>query len=224
MSVYMTEDEQLEVIKKWWKRYGNIVSVIISVILLAIAGYRYFNWHQEKITQQASITYENMMVAFSNHNTQGVRAFANELIKDYGSSVYADVAHMTLAKIYVSKNKLDQAQQELEWVAAKSKMSSLQQIAKIRIARIMAANKSYDNALTELSKVNDTAYLPVINELKGDIYGATGKYQEAINSYRLAIDEVKMNGMGNLFLEMKTNELALKAQSLNSDDKKVQPT
>ncbi|MCL5273019.1 MAG: tetratricopeptide repeat protein, partial [Gammaproteobacteria bacterium] len=57
---------------------------------------------------------------------------------------------------------------------------------------------------------------------KGDIYGATGKYQEAISSYRLAIDEVKTNGMGNLFLEMKTNELASKNQSVITDEKNTQ--
>lgn len=219
MSVYMTEDEQLENIKKWWNRNGNVVTVIISLILITIAGYRYMHWHQAKITQQASITYENMMVAFSNHNNKSVKSYANELIKDYSHSVYADVAHMTLAKIYISKDKLDQAKEELQIVATNSNMLALKQIAKIRIARILAAGKSYTNALDELATVVDEAYLPVINELKGDIFGATGKYKEAISSYRLAIDEVKTNGMGNLFLEMKTNELAIKTQT-TSDDKK----
>lgn len=222
MSVYMTEDEQLEVIKKWWKRYGNMVTVFLSLILLCIAGYRYMHWHQDKLKQQASITYENMMVSFSNQNIKEVRSYANQLIKDYDNSVYADVAHMTLAKIYVSKNKLAQAQSELQIVAEKSDMNSLKQIAKIRIARLLAAEKSYTNALKELSSIVDETYLPVINELKGDIYGATGQYQEAITAYRLAIDEVKTNGMGNLFLEMKTNELAIKNQSVVSDGKKVQ--
>lgn len=222
MSVYMTEDEQLESIKKWWNRNGNLITVILSLILLSVAGYRYMHWHQDKITQQASVTYENMMVAFSNQNIKEVRSYANELIKDYDHSVYADVAHMTLAKIYVSKDKLDKAKDELQWVANNSKMITLKQIAKIRIARILAAGKSYTNALNELSTIEDKAFLPVINELKGDIYGATGKYQEAISSYRLAINEVKNNGMGNLFLEMKTNELAIKSQSMSSDDKKVQ--
>ncbi|RUR16400.1 tetratricopeptide repeat protein [Legionella sp. km535] len=222
MSVYMTEDEQLEVIKKWWKRYGNLVTVFLSVILLCVAGYRYMHWHQDKLKQQASITYENMMVAFSNQNIKSVRSFANELIKDYDNTVYADVAHMTLAKIYVSKNKLDKARSELQKVAAGSEMNALKQIAKIRIARLMAAEKSYTNALNELSSIVDETYLPVINELKGDIYGATGQYQEAMHAYRLAIDEVKTNGMGNLFLEMKTNELAIKNQSMNGNEKKVQ--
>lgn len=222
MSVYMTEEEQLESIKKWWKRYGNIVFVIISVILFSIAGYRYFTWHQGKLTQQASIAYEQMMIALSNNNTKAVKSFANELIKEHSKSVYADAAHMTLAKVYVSKNKLEQAQSELRIVADNSKLRTLKQIAKIRLARILVANKSYTNALNELSKVEDATYLPVINELKGDIYGATGKYEEAMNSYKQAMDEVKVNGMGNLFLEMKTNEIAVKTQSMISDEKKTQ--
>lgn len=99
-------------------------------------------------------------------------------------------------------------------------MPALKQIAKIRMARIFAAEKSYTNALNELSSIDDKTYLPVINELKGDIYGATGQYQEAMSSYKLALDEVKNNGMGNLFLEMKTNEIASKSHSMISGDKK----
>lgn len=222
MSVYMTEDEQLETMKKWWRRYGNIVTVFLSLILLSIAGFRYMHWHHDKLTQQASVTYEHMMIALSNQNIKSVRSYANELIKDYNHSVYSDVAHMTLAKIYVSKNKLEKAKEELLAVANKSDMTALKQMAKIRMARILAAEKSYSNALKELGTIDDQTYLPVINELKGDIYGANGQYQEAITAYRLAMAEVKTNGMGNLFLEMKANELAMKTHSMISDDKKVQ--
>lgn len=224
MSVYMTEEEQLESIKKWWKQYGNLVTVVLSLVLFGIAGYRYLLWHQEKLNQQASVAYEQMMVALSNQNIKAVRAYANELIHEHSHTVYADAAHMTLAKIYVSKNKLDKASEELQSVATNSKISTLKQIAKIRIARIFAAEKSYTNALKELSSVDDNTYLPVINELKGDIYGATGQYQEAMNSYKMALDEVKNNGMGNLFLEMKTNAIASKSHSMISEDKKVEST
>ena len=224
MSVYMTEEEQLETMKKWWKKYGNLVTIFLSIVLLSIAGYRYMNWHQDKVKQQASIAYENMMLAFSNHDIKAVRSYATELVKDYNSTVYADIAHLTLAKVYIEKNKLGQAKSELEVVASNSRMLPLKQIAKIRIARILAADKEYTHALDELSSIEDSTYLPVINELKGDIYGATGQYQNAINSYRLAITGVKSNGMGNLFLEMKTNELSMKTQSMATDEKPVQTT
>lgn len=222
MSVYMTEEEQLDAIKKWWKRNGNIVTVLLSLLLLCVAGYRYLNWHHEKVTQQASIAYENMMVAFSNQNNKGIRSYANELIKNYEHTIYADVAHLTLAKVYILKDKLNNANEELEKVATGSKVPVFKQIAKIRIARILAANKSYTDALEKLSSVDDNAYLPVINELKGDIYNAKGDYQEAMKSYHLALDQDKINGMGNLYLEMKTNELAIKNQSTISEEKKIQ--
>jgi predicted negative regulator of RcsB-dependent stress response len=222
MSVYMTETEQLEAIKKWWRRYNNVITIALSVVLLSISGYKYWNWHQEKISQQASSSYEHLMLAFSNHDNRGVRAYSNQLITDYSQTVYADVARLTLAKLYVLREKYPKAQEELEYVATHSKMSALQQVAKIRLARLLASTKSYDKALDELSKVNSTMYMPVVNELRGDIYAATGRYQDAVVSYRKAIGEVQNNGMGNLFLEMKTNELAAMTQSMKIEDDKEQ--
>ena len=94
-------------------------------------------------------------------------------------------------------------------------MPVLQQIANIRLARILAANKSYDDALKQLSSMSSDLYLPVANELRADIYVEKGQYQEALDLYRQAINEVQKNGMGNLFLEMKTNELVAMMQSKN---------
>lgn len=218
----MTEEEQIESIKKWWNQYGNIITIILSIVLLAFAGYRYWNWQHDKVTQQASIAYENMMIAFSNQNTTGVNSYANELINNYQNTVYADAAHLTLAKLFVNANKLDQAKDELNKVAKSSKISTLQQIAKIRMARIMTTEKAYTNALDEINTIVDTTYSPIINELKGDIYAETGRYKEALSAYRLAIDGDKNNGMGNLFLQMKTNELSTKSQSMISENKNTE--
>jgi len=222
MSVYMTEEEQLQAIKKWWKRYQNAITIVLVIVLLMVSAYKYWNWHQEKITQQASNAYEHLMVAFSNQDNKGVRAYASQLLNDYSDTVYADAAHLTLAKLYVVRENYPKAQKELESVALHSKAPTLQQIAKIRLVRLFVAIKSYDKALSELETVEDKAYLPVVNELKGDIYAATGQYQEAVLFYRKAITEVQTHGMGNPFLEMKTNELFAQTQSMKVVDRKVQ--
>ncbi|CEK10631.1 YfgM family protein [Legionella hackeliae] len=222
MSVYMTEDEQLEAIKKWWQKYNSVITVVLSIVLLIVAGYKYWSWHQYKVSMQASSAYEHMMVAFSNQDNKSVRAYANQLINDYGQTVYADAARLTLAKLYVGYDKYAKARENLEYVANHSKMLSLKQVAKIRIARLFAAEKAYDKALAELTQVNDETYMPVVNELRGDIYAATGKYQQALNSYKEAITAARTNGMGNLFLEMKTNELAALTQSMRKEDGNLQ--
>ena len=213
MSVYMTEEEQLDAIKKWWQRYSTLITVVFSLILLSISGYKYWQWHQSKVSTQASNTYEHLMVAFSNHDNKSVKSYANQLINEYGNTVYAHAARLTLAKLYVAREKLDKALENLEFVADNSPLKALKQVARIRIARLLAAQKDYDKALSKLTSVDDTAYMPVVNELKGDIFVATGKYQQAILSYKEAITAVRTQGMGNLYLEMKTNELAALSES-----------
>jgi predicted negative regulator of RcsB-dependent stress response len=208
MSVYMTEAEQIDIIKQWWKRYNGVVTVFLSIILLICSGIKYWHWHQDKVIQQASNTYEHLMLAFSNHDNKAVRGYANQLITDYGRTVYADAARLTLAKLYVSHENYDRARNELEGVITHAKMNALVDVARIRLARLLAMDKKFDAALAELDKVNDKVYFSVANELRGDIYSATGRYQEAVAFYRKAMSEVQTSGMGNLFLEMKSNDLA----------------
>lgn len=219
MSVYMTEEEQLRVIKSWWQRYNNVITVVLSLVLLTVAGFKYWHWHQDKVTQQASNAFEQLMMAFSNKDNKGIKSYANQLIKEYPDTVYADAAHMTLAKVYAMTGKYQKAQEQLQFVASHSKMLAIKQVAKLRMVRILVAEKSYDKALTALTQVDDLAYMPVVNELKGDIYLAQGSYQKAFDAYRQAIVEVRTHGIGNPFLEMKTNELAALNQTTSVTQK-----
>jgi predicted negative regulator of RcsB-dependent stress response len=207
MSVYMTEDEQVELIKSWWKRYNGIVIIVFSLVLLAISGYRYWHWHQESKVKQASSTYEQMMVAFANKDYKAVRGYSRQLVDEYQNTVYANAAQLTLAKIAVKNEKYKSAKVLLTSVITNSKSKVMIDVARIRIVRVLIEEKLYDDALSHLSKITETSYLPVVNELKGDIYSAKGNNKEAVAYYKEAQSEVEKNGIGNLFLEMKSNEL-----------------
>lgn len=207
MSVYMTEEEQLQAIKSWWKKNNGIILTIVTIMLLIVAGYRYWNWYSEGQKVQASVAYEHLMVALSNKDNKVVRAYANQIIENHNHTVYSDIAHLTLAKLWIAKDKLDEANMEFKIVADESKMPALKQVAKLRLSRVLAMKKDYNAALNVLSVVDDNAYGLIINELKGDIYAKSGEYKKAISYYKLAMNEAKSHNMGNLFLEMKTNEL-----------------
>lgn len=208
MSTYMTEEEQLEAIKKWWRKYNNLITIILSVVLLVIAGYRYWGWHQDKLNKQASTAYEHMMLAFSNQDSKLLRSYANQLIREYGKTVYADAARLALAKYYVEREKESKADEQLVYVANHSQVNAFKQIAKLRMVRLLIAKQAYEKALHELTMVDDPTYVSVVNELKGDIFAATGKYQEAKSAYKDAIKEMQTRGVANNFLEMKLSELS----------------
>lgn len=208
MSIYMTEEEQIDAIRQWWKRHQNIITTVLLVVLLCALGVKYWFWHKEKVIQQASTTYEQLLSAFSNQDDKAVKTHAEHIVHEYGNTVYADAARMALAKSLVQQAKYSEARKYLNDVAQNSKVAALKQVASIRVARILFAEKSYDQALSQLAGTSDEAYAPMVHELQGDIYAAKKEFNEAMSHYRQAVLETQKRGMANAFLDMKLHELA----------------
>lgn len=205
----MTEAEQLEAIKAWWLRHQRWISIVLSMVLILLAGYRFWIWRAEKITHLASTAYEQLMIATSNHEDDSIEAYANNIITEYPKTIYADAARLLLARYWVSKSRFEDAIQALSYVADHGKMPALQQIAGIRLARIWIAEKAYDQALAHLEKIKSDTYQPLIDELKADIYAATGQYDKADRLYRAANEAVQARGISHVFLDMKAHQLAI---------------
>lgn len=199
----MTEEEQLAAIKSWWNKYSTLITISVSIVLVIISGYRYWDWRNNKIINHASNSYEHLMIAFSEQNTKAVQSYANQLINDYPKTVYADVARLSLAKVYVDDSNYDKALRVLKPVAENSAQFALKEIAHLRVARLLISKKQYEKASTELDLVTHCAYVSVANELKGDIFRANHNYKSALEFYNKAELQNKAQGITNLYLEMK---------------------
>ena len=206
MSIYMTEDEQLDAIKKWWQRYQRPITRVLAIVLLLTAGYRYWNWHVDKVNQQASQAYERLMVAVSQKDNKAMQSYAKQLSIEYSKTVYGDVARLAMAHYFVMNEEWAHAREELTYVAEHSKMPALKQVAALRVARIDVSEKAYDQALRQLDQVSDAAYLSLVNELKGDILVANGRSSEAKVLYQEARLEAQKRGVSTPVLDMKMNE------------------
>ncbi len=212
-SVYLTETEQIELLKKWWKRYHRIVIIALSLVLLATSGLKYWHWHRQKVSEQASNAYEHLMVAFSNQDNKSARSYVHQLATQYPGTVYADTARLIQAKLDVTSGHYDKARIALLDVATHSKFKVLVDIARLRLARVLAYEKSYPAALQELAQVSDGSYDALRAELRGDIYYAMGQLQQAQDEYQTAKKDVEKSGINNLFLDMKQHQLLAVIQS-----------
>ncbi len=208
MSVYLTEEEQIEVIKKWWKKYGNHVLTAIIIILLAFTGWRWWQARHYKILTQASAAYESMLSSVASNDPTGVTAEANTIISNYPATNYASLARLMLARQAVYANAYKKAEQQLQTVVAKGDDQAIKQIARVRLARLLLAEKQPQQALTILQTVNAPSFLPLIEEVRGDIYLAMGNKTQARTEYSQAMTKLSAAGMGRKLLEMKLNDLA----------------
>lgn len=208
MNTYLNEYESWEALKIWWKKYNAVLIVSFSLILLALSVYKYWNWHLEKRSVQASNSYEHMMLAAANHQANKIEQYAKDLLDNYPDSIYADAARLSLAKLAVLNHQYAVAEAQLQAVAQHSKIPELSEVAKIRLARVWLVQKKYAQALKILEGMGSLVYRPLVDELKGDIYTSMNQFDKAVGFYRKALAEVQDYGVGNLFLEMKSNDMS----------------
>jgi len=210
MDVNMTEQDQVELLKSWAKQYGKIA---ILTVLLAVGGNFGWNYYKSKqihYSEHASILYEQMQLNMVEDNIPEFKARANYILENYKRTPYAGLANLALARQALKDKKLDEAKEKLQIVIDKDKDIALRQIARIRKARILLSQKSFDDALKILSKVDDEAYKTLIEEVRGDIYSTKGDTKSARNAYKLALDAAASQGAANRsILRMKYDQLAI---------------
>ncbi|MEE9452182.1 MAG: tetratricopeptide repeat protein [Gammaproteobacteria bacterium] len=207
MSLYLTEEEQIDRFKMWWKKYGNTLLTVILIIVIAYTGWR---WQQQRTSSnlsQASAAYEQILVEVAVGDVEDIEIRANDIMETYSNTIYAQMAALLLAQQVAYAGDLPAAAQHLQWVIDQSRNNSLKQIAKIRAARIFLADEESQLALEVLQPVDDKVFLPLIEQMRGDIYLHDKDYDKARQAYNKALEAVVTPGMVDRFLQMKLNNL-----------------
>jgi len=203
VSVYETEEQQIETLRRWWKLYGTTVVISVLLTIAAIFGWRYWQMRELRIASEASLGYEHMISGIVQKDTDLVKRQANHLMKEYSRTPYASLAALTLAKQAVVNKQYNKANNHLQWVINNSPVPSLKQTARIRFARVLLSQKKNSKALNILAKVDDKNFLGEILEVQGDIFSAEGKAVQAKKAYEQAIAELEKTDTVRPILQMK---------------------
>ena len=91
-----------------------------------------------------------------------------------------------LAKVAVEAGKLDDARAELQAVLDKPADATLGELARQRLARVLAAQDKTEDALTLLTGDADQAFVAAREELKGDLLVKLDRSDEALQAYEKA--------------------------------------
>lgn len=228
MAVHLTEEEQLESLKRWWSENGK--STVI-VVVLAIGGY--FGWegyqaNQTHLAEAASSHYRDLQdalaVAEGQILTEEKRAtathLANTLKEEHQSNLYSSQAALFLAKMAVESNQLSSAAAELQWVVDQNVDAALVNLTRNRLARVLIAEQKYDEALLAVTVKNAGSFESLFAETRGDIHLLQGDTQQARAAYQLAQQSIAANDRARApLLAMKMDEL--KTPEVTSADPEV---
>ena len=208
MTEHLSDQEQIQMLKNWWKQYGMTLVIGLCVFLSASYGWRYWQQYKTHQTELASMIYSEVINLNDMNKADEVKLLTENLLKNYPRTVYASLAALIVAKDAVESDKLADAEQKLQWVVDKGKQKALQQLARIRLARVLLADKKPTEALAVLAKLDVTTALTAeAAEVKGDVLVVLGKKAEALQSYQIALTINKVKAVESPLLQMKIQEV-----------------
>ncbi len=178
-----TDDERVEDLKKWWQENGVSIIVGIALGVAAIFGWRYWVSHRDAQANQASLAYDAFIEAVEKPDTDQARQRGQGLLADFPNSAYAALATLRLAKLAVDNGDQATAIQQLQWVIDHAKLAELQDIARLRLARVFFAAGQLTEAEKLLARVNTASLTAEREELRGDLALAGNDPAKARTAY-----------------------------------------
>jgi predicted negative regulator of RcsB-dependent stress response len=207
VSEYLTDDEQVEVLKRWWSQNGVALIVTLVLVIAGVVGWRWYNAHKAEREAAGSAAYHHYLdVRASATATDADRAAAlAPLDGEFKDTTYHVFALLYRAHDAAAAGQYDKAAEFLA-TAADTADGELRDVARVRLARVQLELDQPDAALATLAKVSGAGFRGEVAELKGDVLLSKGDKNGALAAYRAAAEAEK--DQRNPMLEMKIADLA----------------
>jgi predicted negative regulator of RcsB-dependent stress response len=206
MAYDLEEQEQLDELKAWWKRHGNLVMGVASAALLTFAAVQGWKIYQHQQSLKASTQYE-ALTELDSRDLKGIRSISAQLMDEYARTPYAARAALLAAKANYAANDAKSAKAQIEWVMSHASEDSLRAIAQLQLAAWQYDDKEYDAALKTLNDKHDVGFDGLFADLRGDVLAALGRKTEARAAYAEALAHLDGEGRYRHYTEHKLDAL-----------------
>lgn len=204
MDDYLSEKEQIERIRAWWKENGAWIIAGVAIGVLGLAGWNWWKSYRIGQAEAASAIYASLSTAASTGRTEDARADLDRLAADYAGTPYMQQGRLALAGAYVLAGRQDDAASLLEQVMREADDPQLALVARLRLARLLASTGQGDRALETASVTDAGTFAAAFHELRGDVLADRGDVEAAREAYRQALAAVEEGGViDEAFVRMK---------------------
>ena len=101
----LSEKEQIEVMRSWWKENGTYVVLGIVIGVGGIFGLNQWRANQLETQIAASDLFEDLAEEIAENRLEPAEALASDMYGDYGTTIYADQARLAMARLYMDQGR-----------------------------------------------------------------------------------------------------------------------
>jgi predicted negative regulator of RcsB-dependent stress response len=203
VSDYLTDEEQLDKLRKWWEENGLMMVGAVVLAVVGVIGWNWYGEHTAETIARASDLYADYLEAEGTER----ETIEATLAAEHPDSVYRVFVLLRDAKAEADNENPEAALSILTEALPLVDEEALADVVRMRIARLQQELDQSDAALNTLSQVRSLGLRSQVQELKGDIHMARGERSLAHEAYSAALAEAA-DEAGRPLLKLKVADTA----------------
>jgi len=195
MELDLEEQERIDELKAFWSRWGRWITIGLTLVLFAFAGWRGWQWWQARQATAAAEIAEQVEDALRRGQLSEAAPLAASLMNNYSASVPAPLAALRIARAQVDAGDGKAARKTLSWVLEHSKDPGIQAVARIRLAGLLLDEAVAEPALLaeglKLLEGEPPAELAGLwLDRRGDLLVESGQTEAARKAWSAALERL----------------------------------
>ena len=202
----LQEQEQVDALKAFWAKYGNLIMWTVTLALAAFAGFNWYQKLQRDKSAAASTMYGELQGAAEAGDAKRAAQIFGDMQSKAPKTAFTQLGALLLAKAQADKGDTANATANLQWVADNGNEENAA-VAHMRLAGLLADAKKYDDALKQLALVKPASFVPLVSDRRGDIELAQGQKEAAVKAWKVAYDGLPAAAQYRVLVEAKLTAL-----------------
>jgi predicted negative regulator of RcsB-dependent stress response len=183
----LQEQEQIDALKAFWARYGNLIMWTVTLVLAAFAAWTWWTKLERDKAAVASTMYGELQSAATAGDAKRAAQILGDMKSKASKTTFTQLGALLAAKTQAEKGDTANATANLQWVADNGNDENAA-VAHLRLAGLLADAKKYDDALKQLALVKPASFAALVSDRRGDIELAQGQKEAAVKAYKLAYE------------------------------------
>lgn len=206
MDEYLSDKEQVERMRQWWRENGWFLIGGVALGLLGLYGYNQYFAYRDRQSEEAAALYAAIKQETEDGDTEDAATRLAEMRSQFPDHVYTHQAALLLASAEIVTAP-DAAAEKLRFTMEQSDDPELAMVARLRLARVLAYRDQHQEALALLEVPEAGQFGGRIAEIRGDIHVALGETDAARTAYLQAMVAPGAELLDRSFLQMKLSDL-----------------